>query len=172
MVVASCRNKYYGTNFISAVPTSLLIAPGLWTIQFLFNTFFVRSFVCFAFCVHLHVFYIFCAFFVRFCVFLFVFVNSDEFEVDVPEITLLRIVIFSGRSSDPYLYLIHICLLCKIHCLQSRKESFLLSSAYSKIYKQVGASTVLFGRHFSAHWRVCLCKNLWSQGLQSKRKPA
>jgi hypothetical protein len=35
-VVASCRNKYYGTNFISAVPTSLLIAPGLWTIQFLF----------------------------------------------------------------------------------------------------------------------------------------
>jgi hypothetical protein len=36
MVVASCRNKYYGTNFISAVPTSLLIAPGLWTIQFLF----------------------------------------------------------------------------------------------------------------------------------------
>jgi hypothetical protein len=36
MVVASCRNKYYGTNFISAVPTSLLIAPGLRTIQFLF----------------------------------------------------------------------------------------------------------------------------------------
>jgi hypothetical protein len=35
MVVASCRNKYYGTNFISAVPTSLLIAPGLRTIQFL-----------------------------------------------------------------------------------------------------------------------------------------
>jgi hypothetical protein len=29
MVVASCRNKYYGRNFISAVPTSLLIAPGL-----------------------------------------------------------------------------------------------------------------------------------------------
>jgi hypothetical protein len=29
MVVASCRNKYYGTNFLSAVPTSLLIAPGL-----------------------------------------------------------------------------------------------------------------------------------------------
>jgi hypothetical protein len=29
MVVASCRNKYFGTNFISAVPTSLLIAPGL-----------------------------------------------------------------------------------------------------------------------------------------------
>jgi hypothetical protein len=28
MVVASCRNKYYGTNFISTVPTSLLIAPG------------------------------------------------------------------------------------------------------------------------------------------------
>jgi hypothetical protein len=38
MVVASCRNKYYGTNFISAVPISLLIAPGLWTIQFLFLT--------------------------------------------------------------------------------------------------------------------------------------
>jgi hypothetical protein len=36
MVVASCRNKYYGTHFISAVPTSLLIAPGLRTIQFLF----------------------------------------------------------------------------------------------------------------------------------------
>jgi hypothetical protein len=36
MVVASCRNKYDGTNFISAVPTSLLIAPGLRTIQFLF----------------------------------------------------------------------------------------------------------------------------------------
>jgi hypothetical protein len=36
MVVAGCRNKYYGTNFISAVPTSLLIAPGLQTIQFLF----------------------------------------------------------------------------------------------------------------------------------------
>jgi hypothetical protein len=36
MVVASFRNKYYGTNFISAVPTSLLIAPGLRTIQFLF----------------------------------------------------------------------------------------------------------------------------------------
>jgi hypothetical protein len=35
-VVASCRNTYYGTNFISAVPTSLLIAPGLRTIQFLF----------------------------------------------------------------------------------------------------------------------------------------
>jgi hypothetical protein len=34
MVVASCRNKYYGTNFISTVPTSLLIAPGLRTIQF------------------------------------------------------------------------------------------------------------------------------------------
>jgi hypothetical protein len=37
MVVASCRNKYDGTNLISAVPTSLLIAPGLRTIQFLFN---------------------------------------------------------------------------------------------------------------------------------------
>jgi hypothetical protein len=36
MVVASCLNKYYGTNFIYAVPTYLLIAPGLWTIQFLF----------------------------------------------------------------------------------------------------------------------------------------
>jgi hypothetical protein len=35
MMVASCRNKYYGTNFISAVPTSLLIAPGLRTIHFL-----------------------------------------------------------------------------------------------------------------------------------------
>jgi hypothetical protein len=34
-VLASCANKYYGTNFISAVPTSLLIAPGLRTIQFL-----------------------------------------------------------------------------------------------------------------------------------------
>jgi hypothetical protein len=36
MVLASCGNKYYGTNFIYAVPSSLLIAPGLWTIQFLF----------------------------------------------------------------------------------------------------------------------------------------
>jgi hypothetical protein len=36
MVVASCRNRYDGTNFISTVPTSLLIAPGLRTIQFLF----------------------------------------------------------------------------------------------------------------------------------------
>jgi hypothetical protein len=27
MVVASCHNKYYGTNFMSALPTSLLIAP-------------------------------------------------------------------------------------------------------------------------------------------------
>jgi hypothetical protein len=36
--VASCCNKRYGTNFISAVPTSLLIAPGLRTIiQFLLN---------------------------------------------------------------------------------------------------------------------------------------
>jgi hypothetical protein len=35
VVVASCRNKYDGTNLISAVPTSLLIAPGLRTIQFL-----------------------------------------------------------------------------------------------------------------------------------------
>jgi hypothetical protein len=39
MVVASSRNKYYGTNFISAMPTSLLIAPGLRTIQFLFLKF-------------------------------------------------------------------------------------------------------------------------------------
>jgi hypothetical protein len=37
VVVASCGNKYYGSNFISAVPTSLLIAPGLRTIQFLFT---------------------------------------------------------------------------------------------------------------------------------------
>jgi hypothetical protein len=37
MVEASCRNKYDGTNFISPVPTSLLIAPGLQTIQFLFG---------------------------------------------------------------------------------------------------------------------------------------
>jgi hypothetical protein len=36
VVVASCGNKYYGSNFISAVPTSLLITPGLQTIQFLF----------------------------------------------------------------------------------------------------------------------------------------
>jgi hypothetical protein len=36
MVVASCGNKYYGTNVISAVPTSLLIAPGFRTIQLLF----------------------------------------------------------------------------------------------------------------------------------------
>jgi hypothetical protein len=35
-VLASCGNKYYGTNFIYAVPSSLLIAPGLRTIQFLF----------------------------------------------------------------------------------------------------------------------------------------
>jgi hypothetical protein len=41
MVVASCRNKYDGTNFISAVPSSLLIAPGLRTIQFLL--YFVES---------------------------------------------------------------------------------------------------------------------------------
>jgi hypothetical protein len=37
VVVASCGNKYYGSNFIFAVPTLLLIAPGLRTIQFLFN---------------------------------------------------------------------------------------------------------------------------------------
>jgi hypothetical protein len=35
MVLAICGDKYYRTNFISAVPTSLLIAPGLRTIQFL-----------------------------------------------------------------------------------------------------------------------------------------
>jgi hypothetical protein len=35
-VLASCGNKYYGTHFIKAVPTSLPIAPGLRTIQFLF----------------------------------------------------------------------------------------------------------------------------------------
>jgi hypothetical protein len=34
--LASCGNKYYGTNCIYAVPTSLLIAPGLGTIQYLF----------------------------------------------------------------------------------------------------------------------------------------
>jgi hypothetical protein len=38
--LVSCGNKYYGTNFIYAVPTSLLIAPGLRTIQFLFFFFF------------------------------------------------------------------------------------------------------------------------------------
>jgi hypothetical protein len=37
VVIASCGNKYYGSNFISAVPISLLIAPGLRTIQFLFQ---------------------------------------------------------------------------------------------------------------------------------------
>jgi hypothetical protein len=37
MVLASCGNKYYRTNFIYAVPSSLLIAPGLRTIQFLFH---------------------------------------------------------------------------------------------------------------------------------------
>jgi hypothetical protein len=37
MVLASCCNKYYGTNFIYAVPTSPLIAPGLRTIQFMFS---------------------------------------------------------------------------------------------------------------------------------------
>jgi hypothetical protein len=32
----ACANKYYGTNFVYAVPSSLLIiAPGLRTIQFL-----------------------------------------------------------------------------------------------------------------------------------------
>jgi hypothetical protein len=35
IVTANCGNKYYGTNFVCAVPTSLLIAPGLRTIQFL-----------------------------------------------------------------------------------------------------------------------------------------
>jgi hypothetical protein len=29
IVLASCGNKYFGTNFIYALPTSLLIAPGL-----------------------------------------------------------------------------------------------------------------------------------------------
>jgi hypothetical protein len=37
IVLASCDNKYYRTNFIYAVPTSLPIAPGLRTIQFLFK---------------------------------------------------------------------------------------------------------------------------------------
>jgi hypothetical protein len=45
MVVASCRNKYDGTNFISAVPTSLLIAPGLRTIQLLFIFFIISNFL-------------------------------------------------------------------------------------------------------------------------------
>ncbi len=45
VVVASCGNKYYGSNFISAVPTSLLIAPGLRTIQFLFSFFFCLFFI-------------------------------------------------------------------------------------------------------------------------------
>jgi hypothetical protein len=36
IVLSSCGNKYFRTNFISAVPTSLLIAPGLRTILFLF----------------------------------------------------------------------------------------------------------------------------------------
>jgi hypothetical protein len=35
MVLASCGDKYYRTNFISVGPSSLLIAPGLRTIQFL-----------------------------------------------------------------------------------------------------------------------------------------
>jgi hypothetical protein len=29
IVLASCGKKYFGTHFIYAVPTSLLIAPGL-----------------------------------------------------------------------------------------------------------------------------------------------
>jgi hypothetical protein len=29
IVLASCGNKYFGTNFKYAVPTLLLIAPGL-----------------------------------------------------------------------------------------------------------------------------------------------
>jgi hypothetical protein len=37
IVLASCGNKYFGTNFIYTLPTSLLIAPGLWTIQFLLS---------------------------------------------------------------------------------------------------------------------------------------
>jgi hypothetical protein len=45
MVVASCRNKYDGTNFISAVPTSLLIAPGLQTIQFLLKHIYSENFI-------------------------------------------------------------------------------------------------------------------------------
>jgi hypothetical protein len=36
MVLASCGNKYYGTNFPYTVLSSLLIAPCLQTIQFLF----------------------------------------------------------------------------------------------------------------------------------------
>jgi hypothetical protein len=28
ILLASCDNKYHGTNFIDAVPTSLPIAPG------------------------------------------------------------------------------------------------------------------------------------------------
>jgi hypothetical protein len=40
MELASCGNKYFRTNFIYAVPSSLLIAPGLRTIQFLFSLFF------------------------------------------------------------------------------------------------------------------------------------
>jgi hypothetical protein len=41
MVLASCGNKYYRTNFIYAVPSSLLIAPGLRTIRFLFRSAFL-----------------------------------------------------------------------------------------------------------------------------------
>jgi hypothetical protein len=38
MELASCCNNYSGINFIYAVPTSLLIAPGFRTIQFLLLT--------------------------------------------------------------------------------------------------------------------------------------
>jgi hypothetical protein len=39
-MLASCGNKYYGTHFVYAVPSSLLVAPGLQTIQFLLYFFF------------------------------------------------------------------------------------------------------------------------------------
>jgi hypothetical protein len=42
-VLASCGDKYYGTNFIYAMPPSLLIAPGLRTIQFLLSTTLLRT---------------------------------------------------------------------------------------------------------------------------------
>jgi hypothetical protein len=38
MVLASCGNKYYGTSFIYAVSTSLLIAPGLCLFVYLCST--------------------------------------------------------------------------------------------------------------------------------------
>jgi hypothetical protein len=43
IVLASCGYKYYGTNFIYAVPTSLLIAPSLRTIQLLFKLYITRK---------------------------------------------------------------------------------------------------------------------------------